>query len=299
MRGLPVRVKPAHRGARTVDMPKDDGKIETADDSAAGMTAEEINAALGVVLDESTPSEANAAGRTPDSAQADGQAAESGSPLADPRAQNPPASPATPKTTAADTEAALDQIDSDLAELESLLAQTSSDGTSIPESIAQAPPLPSPTSQPQDASAGNAADKAKSDATVENSGDEASQAGLPDDEASDLQADRTTAPDDLLLDDMTGPAPDPPDGTQTPPPETNATEPQPAAAAAAKIATEPVDDSLAGMFERLLAAIILTPLVAIDMPFAGFSHRVKNVLGLAGIATLLVALATWLVGNHR
>ncbi len=328
MCGVPAGTRPESQGARVSNMPEEDDQTEAGVASARG-TAEEIKGAPTVVLDEAAGAEAPAAS-PPAAAPAPGvaadpdaapdpqsqseaevvpnapgspptaeQSAESESPPTEPSPENPPASPESPDTTTADTEASLDQIDADLALLESLLAQTSSDGTSIPENIATAPPAPAPVDQLENASAENAADQAEGDAAADDSGDEASQAEIPDDEPTDMQLDGTAASDDLLLDDMAGPAPDVPAAPQPPPPEADAAEAQPAVTTAADIVSEPVDDTVAGMFERLLVAIILTPLMALDMPFAGLSGRVKNVLGLAGIATLLVALVTWMIGNHR
>ncbi len=49
----------------------------------------------------------------------------------------------------------------------------------------------------------------------------------------------------------------------------------------------------------MATSVIVAPFVFMDTPFAGLSPKLKTLLGLAGIATLMVAVATWVVGSIR
>lgn len=290
-------------------MPTDNASVGTSA-SPASMRLEETDATpaaisgeVPVQRDRGTPQEAPQVGADRTS-QADADEAVVAAPTAqavEPKrplssAESQPAAADCPVSAAVDTEAALDHIDQDLAELESLLAQSISDASSIAESVMQAaPPEPEPKpateeSAPQGTAEGDAppGDAGTGDPVNEDllqtdtSADEPTAAASPDADASGQPVEapiETAGGADSLA--------------------------QPVAAAesatsgTAETPLRPRAESPLNAIQQLIETVVVRPLTIVDAPFSGLSASIKTAIGLAGIATLVVALATWVIGSIR
>ncbi|MGQ9651711.1 MAG: hypothetical protein ACUVXJ_16530 [Phycisphaerae bacterium] len=196
----------------------------------------------------------------------------------------------------AETEATLDRIDSDLAELESLLAEMSSDGTSIPASIAQAAPPPAEAQGAQETV--TKADKpaepeptAKTEAApVEKAEENAPSKASVKDESGDIYA--------MLLYVVEVSAPEVSEATETTSKEVG----NPVAEVAeetAEVATEPVRGGPLRSFGQVIAKVLVNVLVILDKPVDSLGPSCRTAVGLAAIATFLVAVVTWFIGSAK
>lgn len=195
--------------------------------------------------------------------------------------------------TAEETEVALDRIDADLADLESLLAQTSADGSSIPANLTQAPPPP-----PETESAAQPDTTEQTSENRESTTDVANDATPSEQPLPDATPDDLNQPPDFSDDDSSGLIPEIGDETEVTP-QAGTPQVDPAAAtvvAAAEVEAASIEEEPATKLGCLLKRFVVRPLVILDKPFAGLSPRIKTMVGLTGIATSVVALATWIVG---
>lgn len=194
----------------------------------------------------------------------------------------------------ADPAVALDRIDADLAELESLLAQTSPDGTSIPAGIAQAPPpSPQPREPPEATAEWDEAPQPISTGGAEASPGEKPEQDVPDVPPAQQESANPGGTDDVLLDG--GLLPEPLEAANT----ASRTDSQPVAETAQKTLTTvvaPSDSHPLNILLHTVSRVLLNLLILVDKPIAGLSPRCRTVVGLAAIATFLVAVATWVVG---
>ena len=196
-------------------------------------------------------------------------------------------------TPPAETEAALDRIDSDLAELETLLAEMSSDGTSIPASITQpASPPPEPgepqetiiepnkVAEPQPTDKTDAAPAGKTEENVP-------RGESVKDAAGDIEA--------MLLDSGNGSASEVSGATETVP-EAGGNLVAEVAEEAVEVPTESVQGGAIRSFGQVAAKVLLNVLIILDKPVAGLGPSCRTVVGLAAVATFLMAVATWVIG---
>ncbi|NLE61187.1 MAG: hypothetical protein GX616_22795 [Planctomycetes bacterium] len=290
-------------------MPDDNQELDASGIGVADMTPEEIDAALAAVAGEAggenpPPTEPgeSATGGAESSASQPLEAAEASASLPPEAPEPAEASDAddTVPPSNSDTEAALDRIDSDLAELESLLAQTSSDGTSIPASLAQAPPPPpepqEPVPDPGESAETQATAEVESRPT-ETAGTETAEQDDADDTSLKKDLSDTAGIDDMLLDGSDSLAESSPGADATPEAESDSA--AEVAEEAAEIAVEPYDDSPLGVFGMVVSKALLKPLILLDTPFARLRPQAKTAVGLAAVATFLVAVATWVIGCMR
>ncbi len=287
-------------------MPDDNQELDASGIGVADMTPEEIDAALAVVASEVAgesppPTEAgdSATNGAESSANQPLEATETCASLSAEASEPTEASDAADAVppSNSDTEAALDRIDSDLAELESLLAQTSSDGTSIPASLAQAPPPPQATAtEPVESAATQATAEAKPEAT-ETAGTETAEKNAADDAPLKKELGDTAGIDDMLLDGSDSLPKSSPGAEVTPKAESDSA--AEVAEEATEIAVDPYDGSPLNVFGMVVSKVLLKPLILIDIPFARLRPRAKTAVGLAAVATFLVAVATWVIGCMR
>ncbi len=290
-------------------MAKTDQSFDASGVSVAKMSPEEIDAALEAIGKEATATEPKT--DSPEDAEhtsSDPQQISDASDAPSATAAPPPEAPAPaadapvdggkPDSLAADTEAALDNIDKDLAELEALLAQTADDNISVPESILCAPPPvpeaePSETPTPQEATAGEAAPQDSAPDDDQNREGDISEMDISASDAAETSSlDEQPAGGESSAD--SGEAESDAD-TDRKPAEESRDAVNPAAEAAAQPSAQKPPEELA----ETLVSILLAPLMMIDRPFAGLSLRTKTAIGVAGVATLVVATFALIIGRMK
>lgn len=192
-------------------------------------------------------------------------------------------------TPPAETEAAIDRIDSDLAELETLLAEMSSDGTSIPASIAQPVSPPPEPGEPQETviEPNKVAEPQPTDKTdaapAEKTEENVPRGESVKDAAGDIEA--------MLLDSGNGSASEVSGATETVPEAGGNL----VAEVAEEVATESVQGGAIRSFGQVAAKVLLNVLIILDKPVAGLGPSCRTVVGLAAVATFLMAVATWVI----
>jgi hypothetical protein len=275
-------------------MPEKSQDIDASGVSVAKMSSEEIDAALDELTAEvkaqTGESAAEASDNRPPEPVSEQTPAVTPLPEDNPTAVQPaPENPATPVD--ADAEAALNRIDQDLADLESLLAETTTDGTSETASRMAA-----------------SQEAAKARAEAEQLAAEADENAEGSDNAA--EAEGSTEPTDSgLLEETSAEEAEPESSDESPPQATDeasappaetpsvpveAAAPAPPAAPAAEVPL-----TLQARLRIAAASVVVTPFVIMDAPFAKLSPRFKTLLGLVGIATLVTAIATWVLGSLR
>lgn len=253
-------------------MPTRDDNLDTSGVSVRDMSAEEIDSILG---------ELNAT-----AAQFDEE-------TADATAQTPPqVEPDKPATTAAPTPESEPGHDADSEAAEA-------GGPFAPGAIDEALNQAAQAMRELETAVGMAEPADKDETVRDNSETQARTTnGGPGDDTS-------TEPRDSAGD----PPPPPAQKTdeQKPVPQATSSDSSPEAAAAAEqtVAGEPPTrparwsrlHGLACRMARVPAAAAVTVLVVLDTPFARVAPGIKSMLGYVGIATLIVAIATWVLGG--
>ncbi|MDM8006626.1 MAG: hypothetical protein QUV05_10840 [Phycisphaerae bacterium] len=284
-------------------MSDDKQEIDGGGVSAPDMSPEEIAVELAAVTAEadggSEPqreSGDSAAGETRPSSNLSAEAANvpAGSTPATSE-QDPCPDPGNAAMPEADPAAALDRIDADLAELESLLAQTASDSTSIPAGIAQAPPpSPEPREPLETTAEWDEAPEPVSTGRTEAAPAEKPEQDVPDVPPAQQESANPGGTDDALL--KGGSLPEPLEAAET----ASRTDSQPVAETADEqtitTAVAPSDNNLLNIFLHTVSRVFVDLLILIDKPVAGLGPRCRTVVGLAAIATCLVAVVTWVAG---
>ncbi len=199
--------------------------------------------------------------------------------------------------SATDAEVNLERVDEDLADLENLLAQTVAEMEN--ESPSEAGPRPTETPEEASGESAEPPSPAEASACATAESEPESDADLPEDE----EAAPAGSPEEIDA---------PPSEHSEALPTPGVVDDEPAARTAEESPSPPEDEPGPGervapapsrtrMFAVRLAHSVAAAgvkvIVVMDAPFARLSPGAKTLLGYVGIATLLVAIATWIVGS--
>lgn len=231
-------------------------------------------------------------------------------------------SPSTGQVSAEEVDATLDQVDKELADLESMLAETvaeveaespsgASPGGGSAEPLAEAEsgpnaaasdaaPRPESVDQPEAVPAAATQNPPESGPPAEFLGDATSASGDSAD-AQEVDTEGGARPDPTdssePADDSAKPAAE--TASQTPDPG-DRSEPPRSADEQHDLSPEAVPSHASEMATRVLRCVSATGvsiLVFADKPFAGLRPGLKMALGYVGIGTLIIAIATWIVSS--
>jgi len=289
-------------------MTEADQTIDTSDASGANTPAGDIDAMLNELSNstgETTPQTENGSADNPPASAQEPETSEESSlsaEEAEPAASAVAAETDSPTAAdAADPEAALDQVDRELADLEGMLADTVAEMEA--ESASQPAAADSEPQPPQS----KASDEGPGELPWPEPPGEASTLTTAQDEpiaASPLDEDPAAVGGSGGIDA-------PPSGEEAVGPTPDKLDDEPAQAAQEQ-PLQPTDEvgtsepaapptsrvwMLTARLGRRLAAAVAATLVTLDRPFRGLKPGTKTILAFVGIATLAVAIATWVVGS--